>query len=417
MSIDLEWSALDAELTRACTRFLSDAFTSAPTPDFLGPLEVTAFSFGDAHPDLTLVDIRDIQHEFLQPQHGDGDDEGDDDDEADFPLPSPPPLERPPPAWHSHTHPTSPPASISGRSLTGLGPLGGGAGAGLFSPGLLHHQHPGGVGLSALAGGALGSGPGASLHGGRAGAGSRSRSRSPAAAAGAHGRPPFVGGTHPLAQHELHSQHTHTHPHSHAAPSPSPSLSSLPPLPPPSSAPSPSFQVHLRLSYSGNLSLGIATALRINYPSTSFMSLPLSLTLTGLALEGTLVVAFEGGRRRVHLSLLEPDPASLPPDDPHPLPGDSPTKPFARLPGSASSSSAGPGARSTPGARVLRAAHVESEVGQADKHVLRNVGKVEKFVVDVARKTLENELVFPCVALSRCLCLSCSTCPRRGGAS
>ncbi|KPV73860.1 uncharacterized protein RHOBADRAFT_16252 [Rhodotorula graminis WP1] len=254
MSIDLEWSALDAHLTQACTRFLSHAFNTAPTPDFLGPLEVTAFSFGDAHPELTLVDIRDIQHD-------------------------------------------------------------------------------------------------------------RSRSRSPAAAPG-RGRPPLAGGgAHPLAQHDLHSQHTHTHPHSYAAPSPSPSLSSLPPLPPPSSAPSPSFQVHLRLSYSGNLSLGIATALRINYPSSSFMSLPLSLTLTGLALEGTLVVAFEGGRRRVHLSLLEPDPFSS----------------------------------TTPGARVLRAAHVESEVGQADKHVLRNVGKVEKFVVDVARKTLENELVFPCV--------------------
>ncbi|GAA5843262.1 hypothetical protein JCM9279_002041 [Rhodotorula babjevae] len=391
MSIDLEWSALDAELTRACTRFLSDAFTHAPTPDFLGPLEVTAFSFGDAHPDLTLVDIRDIQHEFLQPQHGDGGSD-DDDDQADFPLPSPPPLERNPPTWHSHTFPSSPPASVSGRS--GFGPLGGGPA--LFSPGLLHHQHPGGVGLSALAGTPLGSaGPGASLHGARPGAGSRSRSRSPAAAAAAaaaHGRPPLAGGgAHPLAQHDLHSQHTHTHPHSYAAPSPSPSLSSLPPLPAPSSAPSPSFQVHLRLSYSGNLSLGIATALRINYPSSSFMSLPLSLTLTGLALEGTLVVAFEGGRRRVHLSLLEPDPASLA-DDP-PNPGDSPTKPFARLPGSGSGP--GAGSRSTPGARVLRAAHVESEVGQADKHVLRNVGKVEKFVVDVARKTLENELVFP----------------------
>ncbi|GAA5928406.1 hypothetical protein JCM3775_000602 [Rhodotorula graminis] len=396
MSIDLEWSALDAHLTQACTRFLSHAFNTAPTPDFLGPLEVTAFSFGDAHPELTLVDIRDIQHEFLHPQLDDPD-QADDDDEAAFPLPSPPPLERPPPpAWHhSHTYPTSPPASNSGRSLSGFGPLGGGGsggGPGLFSPGLLHHQHPGGVGLSALAGATLGGGS-ASPYGGR-GAGSRSRSRSPAAAPG-RGRPPLAGGgAHPLAQHDLHSQHTHTHPHSYAAPSPSPSLSSLPPLPPPSSAPSPSFQVHLRLSYSGNLSLGIATALRINYPSSSFMSLPLSLTLTGLALEGTLVVAFEGGRRRVHLSLLEPDPFSSSTDDPTTttttsLPGDSPTKPFARLHGAGSSRS------TTPGARVLRAAHVESEVGQADKHVLRNVGKVEKFVVDVARKTLENELVFP----------------------
>ncbi len=37
----------------------------------------------------------------------------------------------------------------------------------------------------------------------------------------------------------------------------------------------------------------------------------------------------------------------------------------------------------------------ESEVGEHEKHVLKNVGKVEKFVAEVIRKGLEDELVFP----------------------
>ncbi|BGP50886.1 Mitochondrial distribution and morphology protein 12 [Rhodotorula kratochvilovae] len=362
MSIDLEWSALDAQLTLACTHFLSAAFAAAPRPDFLGPLAVTAFSFGDAQPDITLDDIRDIQHEFI-------DSSPDDDDDLDLaPSTQDDPL---PPSFHARTFPGSPTASVNRLASS--------SGAALFSPGLLHHSS-----FPAQAGLGTGFAGGGAAH---ARSGSRSRSHSPAPRA-AHFAHPSHGAAypHPLAHAHAHPtdghSHSHTHPHSYTPPSPTPSATSLPPLRPPSSAPSPSFQVHLRISYTGNLSLGLSTALRINYPSAGFMSLPLSLTLTGLALEGTLVVAFEGGRRRVHLSLLDPG-------DPVPGPGESPGKPRA------AGGAAGTGGKTTPGARVLRAAHVESEVGQADKHVLRNVGKVEKFVLEVARKTLENELVFP----------------------
>lgn len=100
------------------------------------------------------------------------------------------------------------------------------------------------------------------------------------------------------------------------------------------------------------------------------MALPLSLTITSIALEATLVVAFEGGNRSIHLSLLDPNPGG--------------------------GGGGGMGTRKeSAGNRILKSAVVESEVGQADKHVLKNVGKVEKFVLEVARKTLENEIVFP----------------------
>ncbi|GAA5860909.1 hypothetical protein JCM1840_002003 [Sporobolomyces johnsonii] len=331
MSIDLDWSALDAHLTHAVTQFLASAFESAPRPNFIGPLSVDSFSFGDSEPELELSDVRDVYKEFLQVQ----DDEDDDpfpprDPDLDF-APAPPdaPLTSPITATRPFPFASPPPGATLQRPSSAL-----------FSPGLLHHSFP-----------SPSPTPPTHTH-----ARTRSRSRSP----------------HPHPVHILSD--SHTHPNSYTPPSPTPSHASLLPpshpayLPAPSSAPSPSFQLHLHLRYSGSLSLAIQTSLLINYPSPAFMSLPLSLTLTSLALEATLVVAFEGGKRRLHLSLLDPGPV------------------------------AGQGVglgKQTAGSRILKHAVVESEVGQGDKHVLKNVGKVEKFVVDVARRTLENEIVFP----------------------
>ena len=47
------------------------------------------------------------------------------------------------------------------------------------------------------------------------------------------------------------------------------------------------------------------------------------------------------------------------------------------------------------GQRLLPTICIESEIGQADKHVLKNVTRVERFIQDVIRKTVEEELVFP----------------------
>ncbi|KAI5478279.1 hypothetical protein MNV49_005234 [Pseudohyphozyma bogoriensis] len=106
------------------------------------------------------------------------------------------------------------------------------------------------------------------------------------------------------------------------------------------------------------------------------MSLPLKLLATSLSFTGTFLVAFEGDRRRVHMSILDPKEEAYD----HHYRDREMTFEFAR---------------GTAGERLLTSAVVESEVGHADKHVLKNVGKVEKFVLDVVRKSLESELVFP----------------------
>ena len=47
------------------------------------------------------------------------------------------------------------------------------------------------------------------------------------------------------------------------------------------------------------------------------------------------------------------------------------------------------------GQRLLPNIYIESEIGQADKHVLKNVTRVERFIQDVIRKSIVEELVFP----------------------
>ncbi len=90
------------------------------------------------------------------------------------------------------------------------------------------------------------------------------------------------------------------------------------------------------------------------------MSLPLKLIVTGLTLSADLILAYSSDKHRVHLCVVDEaeDGGGL-------------------------------------GMRLLPNLQIESEIGHADAHVLRNVGKVERFIADVVRKTLVDELVFP----------------------
>jgi hypothetical protein len=103
--------------------------------------------------------------------------------------------------------------------------------------------------------------------------------------------------------------------------------------------------------------------------------------------DGEVVVAYEGPKRRVHLCIVDDlDPYGLAGDrknrrmnisnDSLPAPGADSGMPGTpdRLPPSPS-----PVDRSLPiGQRLLPSILIETEIGQADKHVLRNVSRVER---------------------------------------
>lgn len=98
------------------------------------------------------------------------------------------------------------------------------------------------------------------------------------------------------------------------------------------------------------------------------MSLPLTLSVTGFVMRAGLIVALEGEHQRAHVCLVEEE------DD---------------------DAAVGERKVRSPGMNILPQVTFESEVGEHEKHVLKNVGKVEKFIAEVMRKGLEDELVYP----------------------
>jgi len=128
-----------------------------------------------------------------------------------------------------------------------------------------------------------------------------------------------------------------------------------------------------------------------------FMSLPIKLSITGLLFNGQLAIAYQGDHHRVHLCILDdldpygPSASSKTPSSTPPENGEEDLSAHTAPP-----SAGGELGKPPPiGQRLLPNIFIESEIGQADKHVLKNVTRVEKFIQDVIRKTVEEELVFP----------------------
>ena len=119
------------------------------------------------------------------------------------------------------------------------------------------------------------------------------------------------------------------------------------------------------------------------------MSLPIKLSVTWLVFNGEVAVAYEGSRGRVHICILdELDPYG---------PACRRERSQSSTPSDMEDDAGGKreGKRLPVGQRLLPSILIESEIGQADKHVLKNVTRVERFIQDVIRKTVEEELVFP----------------------
>jgi len=193
----------------------------------------------------------------------------------------------------------------------------------------------------------------------------------------------------------------------------------------------PNLQLHLHISWESNLRLTLSTSLLINYPSPMFMTLPIKLSITGLVFDGQLAVAYQGEKRRVHLCILDEldpyvpsapyrnrdpgasrdksnlnSPIVMSSDDltSSPAPAPPPLNPRSRAVPLSHQSSEDSIMREDSernekplpiGQRLLPNIYIESEIGQVDKHVLKNVTRVEKFIQDVIRKSIVEELVFP----------------------
>jgi distribution and morphology protein 12 len=342
MSIDLSWAKLDSTLSDILVEALNKQLSTTEKPSFIGPIEVISLEFGTACPDIELVDLRDIYRDFLEDE--DAEQTGDSKDalagavagEDDF-------------EW------------VSRRAAR-------------REEGLAYFQQPGYMFASTP-----------TLHSPVMDTPSLVDYRPLYASWSSPGAPPF--------RQPVLSNITVPQP---SSPLPEASASDPPPPPPPPNN-YPNLQVHLHINWNSDLRITLTTSLLINYPSPMFMSLPIKLSITGLVFCGEVAVAYQGERSRVHICILDdldpygpatkrdtqthtqsPSPTSTPPGD-EPRPHTSKPLPI--------------------GHRLLPSIFIESEIGNitgdSDKHVLKNVNRVERFIQDVIRKAVEEELVFP----------------------
>ncbi|KAJ7685649.1 hypothetical protein DFH06DRAFT_1277887 [Mycena polygramma] len=345
MSIDLDWGKLDASLSSLLVDLLNRQLASTPRPSFIGPVEVTSLDFGSTSPDVELVDLRDIYRDFLEDDESESGGEpvkvtegAEDDDGFE---------------WVSRR--------AAGREeALGYHHL----------PPHVRYGRPGTVDMFAST---------PSLH------------SSPDMWNGGMSSLPNLGPVYSAWPNSpIPSTREANSDPSHASPDPA--------APPPNAHPN--LQLHLHIHWPSDLRITLTTSLLINYPSPMFMSLPIKLSVTGLIFTGEVAVAYEGERKRVHLCILDDldpygpaaggnrrkrDSLDSSPSDVDPDVIDSP------MSGAYPRSS-----KPLPvGQRLLPSIYIESEIGQTDKHVLKNVTRVERFIQDVIRKTVEEELVFP----------------------
>lgn len=140
------------------------------------------------------------------------------------------------------------------------------------------------------------------------------------------------------------------------------------------------LQVVTRVKYSGDVRMTLTAEILLDYPMPSFVGIPLKLAITGMTFDGVAIVA--SIKKKMHFCFLDPEDA-------------------AALLGEASveirkDKHSRDGSKVTS-AGLLQEIHVESEIGRQEdgKQVLKNVGKVEKFVLEQVRKIFEEEFVFP----------------------
>jgi len=357
MSIDLEWSKLDSSLSSKLVDILNKQLSTTTRPSFIGPVEVTGLEFGTAAPDIELVDLRDIYRDFLE----------EDEEEED--------LDRGPvKVTEGPNHEDEDGFEWVSRKAARL------------EEGLPQQQQL----------------PPHLRFMRRSNPMDMFSSTPNLPTANAWG-PNFGDYRSPLASfYDRLPLHERTPLHTQPSQESDTDSLATPPEAPQASSTNPNLQLHFHVNWQSDLRITIATSLLINYPSPMFMSLPIKLSVTGLIFNGEIAVAYEGERNRVHLCIVdEMDPYGPAGDRPKrdtppehddlgsttPLDEDSPPPSISVPPR--------PGKPLPIGQRLLPSIFIESEIGQADKHVLKNVTRVERFIQDVVRKTVEEELVFP----------------------
>ncbi|KAL4787483.1 hypothetical protein BJX76DRAFT_354195 [Aspergillus varians] len=428
MSIEVNWGAAtsgpDGEaLAERIRSFIHDKFQQVPLPRFIRSVQVHAFDFGTVAPDLEIKDFCEPFADFYEDDE-DGDTTSETSEEFQHPIHdnpwdrTPPELNETPfrddipiagqhqlrdPFDADHRHATSSPL----RSPIALGdhlnphflPRAG-------TPGIPGGTSTLGYHLMSLGGLSGSQTPLAAVAGGSPFTSNWTESVAMGQVGRAGHRPsplhradgdidtsnttsrPSTAGTHPSGSNN-NSGGASSHPdeqQQNLSDDPTSSSANQHPHPPPrmrERRPE-DFQILCHSKYAGDIRLSLTAEILLDYPMPSFVGLPLKLNVTGITFDGVAVIAHI--RKRVHFCFLSPEDAEA-------LVGPTPN-PNQEAGPSSSSGNPGPPQK---GLGLLQEIRVESEIGRKEdgKQVLKNVGKVERFVLAQVRRIFEEELVFP----------------------
>ncbi|KAI7820621.1 hypothetical protein BC939DRAFT_494457 [Gamsiella multidivaricata] len=127
------------------------------------------------------------------------------------------------------------------------------------------------------------------------------------------------------------------------------------PSPMPSKRHENDIQLLLSVQYQGQMGFTIETELLLNYPTFAFLALPVKLVITGFSFKAKVLMGYL--RDHVNVCFLEPEDSNE---------------------------------------SILSNVRIESQVGDEQKQaVLKNVGKIERFVVEQLRKFITEDFVYP----------------------
>lgn len=379
MSVEINWETLtggpDGEaLAETIRDFIHQRFQALPLPKLIRSITVHGFEFGTIPPEIVLKDIGDPLPDFY-----DVDEDGvaiESDDSGEVKAAQPPEIRQ-----HSTRELRTAAGShrqseldILGRSGTSSLTLG-------TTPGVLGTTSNLGYFHLPLSAGLPGT-------------------QTPlAAVAGAH---------YPNGHQQPHPQHHHAASFSSVSPSSTatpvssqdhPYFDQLPgsgadddldvPLQPlnqehPESSPE-DLQIVFHATYAGDVKLSLTADVFLDYPMPSFVGIPLKLRVTGFTFNGIGILAYI--KKRAHLCFLNPEDAEA-------LVGGEPT-----LNDLDDKPEEGTGERSNPSkvGTLLEDIKIESEMGETDtgRQVLKNVGKIEKFILEQVQRIFEDEFVYP----------------------
>lgn len=141
------------------------------------------------------------------------------------------------------------------------------------------------------------------------------------------------------------------------------------------------LQFLVEVDYKGDMRIGVSAELALNYPSPSFMTLPVKLSITDLGIHALCLVAYISKQLFVSFLCDVADPIL-----------------DARESLIDLGSSAILGKKSLERISLIRSIKIDSEIGEQNNvegSVLRSVGKLEQFLLEVFRTILKKEAAWP----------------------